>query len=165
MAVIRDTTEKEPPTLSKRKKRTLVSSAYSNAVNLTSGRNNIMLLEWCCSDSSFFGMPSVDSRGCTVIRLTMRQDMTIDYGYRYAQSAANNAPRDNTIFVWFAIPCTGGSPWQNVNKRLPGGMERIQENWALLQKLWRKLVSVVDWLSQTGSKRRICIEWPKGCDY
>ena len=72
--------------------------------NPTLERDNRVLLEWCCSDSSFFGMPSVDSKGCTVIRLTVREDMTTDYGYRYAQSAVNNAPRNNTIFLWSAIP-------------------------------------------------------------
>ena len=109
----------------------------------------------------------VDSRGCIVIRLTVGEDMTTDYGYRYAQSAVNNAPRDNTMFLWSAIPCTctGGSPWQSLNKRLPGGMERIQEHWALSWKLWKKRICFVDWLSQTGRKWRICIVWPKGCDY
>ena len=92
-ADIKDTTEKKSPTLSKKLRRTLIGGV----ANPTSGRNYINLLEWCCSDSSFFGMPSVDSKGCTVTCLTMREDMTIDYGYRYAQSAVNNAPRDNTI--------------------------------------------------------------------
>ena len=78
MADAKDTTKKEPPTISKRKRRTLMSSAYSIAANSISSRNNIMLLEWCCSDYSFFGMPSVDSKGCTVTRLTMREDMTTD---------------------------------------------------------------------------------------
>ena len=123
----KDTTEKKSPTPSKNNRRTLMAGV----ANPTSGRNNIMLLEWCCSDSSFFGMPSVDSKGCIVTRLTMREDITTDYGYRYAQSAFNNAPRANTICLWSAIPCTGGSPWQNLNKRLPRGMERIQEHWAL----------------------------------
>ena len=47
--------------------------------NPLSERYNIIVLEWCCSDSSFFGMPSVDSKGRTASRLTMREDMTIDY--------------------------------------------------------------------------------------
>ena len=131
MAETKDTSKKEPPTLSKHKRRTLMGGAATP----TSGRNNRILLEWCCSDSTFFWMPSVDSRGCTVTRLTMREDMTIDYKYGYARSAVNNAPRDNTMFLWSASPCTGGSPWQSLNKRLPGGMERIQEHWALCRKL------------------------------
>ena len=104
MADTKDTTKKEPPTLSKRKKRTLMSSAYSNAANPTSGRHNLILREWCCSDSSFFGMPSVDSRGCTVTRLTMREDMTTYYGYRYAQSAVNNAPETTPYFCGLPSP-------------------------------------------------------------
>ena len=80
MADTKDTTQKEPPTLSKRKKRTLMSSAYSNAANPISSRDNTILIEWCCSDSSFFGVPTVASRGCTVTRLTMRDVMPTDYG-------------------------------------------------------------------------------------
>ena len=103
---IKDTTEKKLQTFSNNGRLTLMGGV----ANPTSERDNILLLDWCCSDSSFFGMPSVDSKGCTVTRLTMREDMTTDYGYRYAQSAVNNAPRNNTIFLWCAIPCTGGSP-------------------------------------------------------
>ena len=128
-------------------------------------KNNRVLLKWCCSDFSFFGMPSVDSIGCTVTRLTMREDMITDYGYKYAQSAVNNAPRDNTVFLWSAIPCKGGSPWHNLNKKLPGGMERIQALWALFRKRWKKRICFVDWLNQTGRNLIICIEWPKGCAY
>ena len=114
-------------------------------------KNNRMLLDWCCSDSSFFGMPSVDSRGCTVTRLTMRHDVITDYGYTHAQSAFSSAPKGATVFLlWSAIPCTGSSPWHRLHKRLPGGMERIQTHWDLFRQLWKKLVSFVDWLSQTG---------------
>ena len=38
----------------------------------------------------------------------MREDRAIDYGYKYAQYAINNAPRDNTVFWWSAIPCVYG---------------------------------------------------------
>ena len=131
----------------------------------TSSRLNHVLLEWCGSDSSFFGMPSVDSKGCTVTRLTMREDVTTDHGFGYAQSAANNAPKDSMIFLWPAIACTGVSPWQNLNKNLPGGMGRIQEHWNVFRNRWKKRVSFVDWLSQAGRRWRTCIERPKGCYY
>ena len=89
-----DTTENKMPTLSNNSRRTPIGSV----ANPTSGKDNRVLLEWRCSDFLFFGMPSVDSKGCTVTRLTMREDMTTDYGYRYAQSAVNNAPNQKTFY-------------------------------------------------------------------
>ena len=95
MAEAKDTTKKESPTLSKNRRRTPMGGVATP----TPGKHNIILLEWCCSDSSFFGMPSVDSRGCTVTRLRMREGMTTDYGYKCARSAVNNASKDNTVFL------------------------------------------------------------------
>lgn len=77
---------------------------------------NILLLEWCCFDALFFGMPSHESNTCSVVRLTEREDMTTDYGFRFAQSAVNNSGKDNMVLIWSAIPCTGGPPWQNINQ-------------------------------------------------
>ena len=54
----KDTTEKKLPTLSENSRRTLMGGV----ANPTSGKDNRVLLERCCSDSSFFGMPSVDSK-------------------------------------------------------------------------------------------------------
>ena len=79
-------------------------------------QTNRLLLEWCCSDTSFFGMPSQDSKTCTVIRLTEREDMTSDDGYRFAQSAVNNSDNNSMVLIWSAFPFPGGSPWQNINK-------------------------------------------------
>ena len=62
-------------------------------------------------------MPSHETKACSVVRLTEREDMTTDYGIRFAQSAVNNSSKDNMVLVWSAIPCTGGSPLQNINKR------------------------------------------------
>ena len=49
------------PTSSKNKTKTLSLTGGVAAPN--PGKHNRILLEWCCSDFSFFGMPSVDSRG------------------------------------------------------------------------------------------------------
>ena len=143
------------------KKLSLSGGVAAHAAN----KINRMLLEWCCSDFSFFGMPSVDSRGCTVTRLTMREDMTSDVGCKCVQSAVNTAPKGATVLLWSAIPCTGGSPWHNFNKRLLGGMERIQEHWALFRTLWNTFVNFDHWLSQTGRRWINCTVWQKGCGY
>ena len=86
-----------------------------------------IVLEWCCSVSSFFGMTSADSKGFT---LTCYGEVTTtDDGFHDAQFAVNDAPNKPMIPLWSAILCTGGSPWQNSNKHEPGGMEKIKEQW------------------------------------
>ena len=60
-------------------------------------------------------MKSHESKTCSVVRLTEREDMTTDDGYRFAQSAVNSSNKRNMVLIWSAIPCTGGSPWQNIN--------------------------------------------------
>ena len=73
--------------------------------------------------------------------------MTADFGFRVAQAEVSTTHDDNVVLIWSAIPCTGGSPWQNINKCIPGGKERIQEHLKLFRALWNIFVSVVDWLS------------------
>ena len=62
--------------------------------------------------------PSGESQGCRVFRLTKREDMTTDYGLEFAKAFFDGAPRHVAICLWVSIPCTGGSPWQNMNKHL-----------------------------------------------
>ena len=72
-------------------------------------QTNRLLLEWCCSDTSSFGMPFHESKTRSMVRLTEREDMTTDDGYRFAQSAVNNSNNNHMVLVESAIPCTGGS--------------------------------------------------------
>ena len=41
------------------------------------------------------------------------------------------------VFFYGSLPCTGGSPWTNVNKDLPNGSERIAEQQQLFNKLFK----------------------------
>ena len=91
--------------------------------------------------------------------------MTTAYGFLFPQSAVNNSSKDNMVFIWSAIPRTGGSPWQNINTFLLGGEERIQGHLKIFTALWKKLVMFVDWIISIGTRWRICIEWPKNCAY
>ena len=101
-------------------------------------QTNRLLLEWCCSDTSFFGMPSQDSKTCSVVRLTEREDMTTDDGYLFAQSAVNSSNTNNMVFIWSAIPFTGGPPWQHINTLFPGGEERIQGHLRIFKALFEE---------------------------
>ena len=87
-----------------------------------------LLREWCCGENSLLGKPSVFSKGCSVVRLTQREYMTTHHGVHFAKASVERAPPDVLVVIWTALPCTGGSPWQNINKHLPGGMDRLNEH-------------------------------------
>ena len=76
--------------------------------------------------------------------------MTTDYGFRFALSAVNSLRKNNMVLIWSATPCTGGSPWQNINKLLPGGEERIQSHLKMSRSLWKNLAMFVDWIISMG---------------
>ena len=69
-------------------------------------------------------MPSHDSKPCSVARLTEREDMTTDSGFRFAQCSVNNAKDDTMVFICSAVPCTGGSHGKTSTFIL-GGAEAI----------------------------------------
>ena len=124
-----------------------------------------MTLEFCCGLDSLMGRPSYESRRSNHVRLTEREDMTSAAGIEFAKAAANSAPPDILIVIWTALPCTGGSPWQNINRRLPGCMERLRKQWQLFVKLWNRLQDFTSWLNSIRRRWRIVIEWPRNCAY
>eukprot|EP00972_Heterocapsa_arctica_P030801 4532981-Heterocapsa_arctica.AAC.1 len=71
-----------------------------------------VIVEFCCGKDSLMGEESCQRDGCEVIRITMEDDVT-------TTSAMEAVQRPNCL-LWFAIPCTGGSPWQNINRLKPG---------------------------------------------
>ena len=95
-----------------------------------------MLLEWCRSHESLLGRPCLESRRCGITRLIEAEDMTTESGFRYAQSAMESCSKDTFICIWSAIPVTGGSPWQNMNRLMPGGQDKSQTHFDLCLKLW-----------------------------
>ena len=60
--------------------------------------------------------------GCSATRLTLEDDVTINQGL----CKAIEAVRSDNCFLRASIPCTGGSPWQNINSKKLGGLERIR---------------------------------------
>ena len=73
------------------------------------------------------------------------------------------------IILWVAIPCTGGSSWQHVNRarfKRTGNEEalaRIDDHWVVYRKLWSSFVTVAEAVRARGG--HIAIEWPHRCDY
>ena len=76
---------------------------------------------------------------------------------------AIEAVRYDNCLLSASIPCTGGSPWQNINSQKPGGLEKIKEHKRLFNKIWTSFKIVAKECRKHGG--RIAIEWPKGCEY
>ena len=85
--------------------------------------------------------------------------MTINQGLYKAIEAV----RSDNCLLWAPIPCTGGSPWQKINSKKPGGPERIKEHQILFNKIQASFRIVAKECHKHGG--RIAIEWPKGCEY
>eukprot|EP00972_Heterocapsa_arctica_P011207 1641831-Heterocapsa_arctica.AAC.1 len=62
------------------------------------------------------GEKSRQRDGCEVIRIAKENDVTTAKGLKMAMEAVKRP----SCMLWVAIPCTGGSPWQHINKMKPG---------------------------------------------
>ena len=130
------------------------------------GDCNRLFLEYCCGDESRFGQQTKKSKGCYVLRLTQREDMTKLEGIALALSCVkawckSRDPR--MIIIWGSIPCTGGSNWWNINKRgaSPEGLLDHQRLIETFKILWRGCIFQV--ILDCGGA--VANEWPSSCSY
>ena len=65
--------------------------------------------------------------------------------------------------VWISLPCTGGSPFQSVNKLKPGGIARLHKHWRVFRRLWIQTRLLIDEAVAAGFT--VALEWPSGCAY
>ena len=121
------------------------------------------LFEFCCGENSKLGIHAGD---CIVVRLTAAHDMTSETGLAYALAKVDEAIQaDGDILLWSSMPCTGGSPWQNINKRHESARAKIKEHINLFNKLWVSFVKMATYVKSASSHAHIAMEWPKGCSY
>ena len=52
-----------------------------------------------------------------------------------------------------------------MNRLMPGGEETWQQHFDPFMRRCTTFVSFIDWISKGPRPWRLCIEWPKGCDY
>ena len=71
------------------------------------------LVEVCCGHDSVLGQDSSETQRCRKIRITVDDDFTSRAGLN---KTLHEIEGPNTL-VWASLPCTGGSPWQHLNKR------------------------------------------------
>ena len=78
------------------------------------------IVELCRGGNSKIGQSKYQRDGCTVTRLTLEDDVITNQGLYKAIEAV----RSENCLLWASIPCTGGSPWQNINVKKPGGPDK-----------------------------------------
>ena len=75
------------------------------------------VVELCCSDHSLLGKESA-MRSMNHTRVTERKDFTSEIGFRYVLNRIERFRSPGScVLLWVSMPCTGGSPWQIVNRR------------------------------------------------
>ena len=77
---------------------------------------------------------------------------------QYASSGFN-------VLLWGAIPCTGGSPWQSYNIKLPGVAAKIRRHIALYRKLFANFSVLAKYVYSLGLRGFVVNEWPERCKY
>ena len=105
------------------------------------------------------GQNTSHSKGCRIIRITEEIGAaTIEGAYLAAKGCSSN-----NAMIFAAIPCTGGSPFQHLNKHKPDGMRKIREHIKEMLPLLRIFESLCHIAKDSNCK--ICMEWPTGCTY
>lgn len=117
------------------------------------------IVEFCYGPNSLLGQPIKESDGCNVIRLTEEHDVTTPAGLVFAKKAVSVG----NCLLWASMPCTGGSPWFNINAKRPGGLRPLRQHVMKFNLIWKAFVSTAKMCLQHGGM--ICIEWPTNCRY
>jgi hypothetical protein len=97
------------------------------------------------------------------VRVTINEDATTDKCTQELIQLIKDHP-DIPILLFAAIPCTGGSQWQNINRRKPGEEAKLAYHRRIFKKIWKNFVKICEVLLK-NPLNRVAIEWPKGCAY
>jgi hypothetical protein len=97
---------------------------------------------------------------CKIVEITEEDDFTNPAGFKKVVEALLG---DNVV-VFASLPCTGGSPWQIVNKKHPACRRLLIKHHQLFNKLFRSLVKLFADYATRGDIP-ILFEWPRCCRY
>ena len=122
-----------------------------------------VIIEFCCGENSKIGNEA-PLYGCRSERLTIREDMRSQKGLEHALNIVRDAhSRNEMILLWGAIPCTGGSAWQNYNRQFPSAAAKIRIHLRNFCKLFRNFKAIAREVILCGGI--VVNEWPTGCSY
>jgi hypothetical protein len=114
----------------------------------------------CTDRNSFLKQCNAYGQQCNIVEITEEDDFTSEQGYHKVATALQN---DNCV-VFASLPCTGGSPWQIVNKKHPACRRLLKKHHKLFNELFAGLQKLFDEFSPKGSIP-IVFEWPRCCRY
>ncbi len=125
-----------------------------------------LLIEFCCGEDSYMGTRATYNKGCKLIRLTEKDDMSTEKGLAKALKILDDPTiKDGNILLWSAIPCTGGSAWNryNFHKGSYKTKRKIANHWKLFRAIWKSFVIIAEKVMKLGG----CVvnEWPRECEY
>lgn len=118
------------------------------------------IVDFCTSFDSWIWKMAPPN--CEVVRLTIDDDLTSAEGLAKVLAAVSDP--NVQVLLFGALPCTGGSQWQNINwKRGPDQQDKTQGHWDIFEVLFDNFVKVAAACSQNGGHS--AIEWPCACSY
>jgi hypothetical protein len=122
-----------------------ITPAVLKQGGMLSNSHNRVIIEYCCGPNSKIGQETKVS--------------TINSILHFISTVPNDIP----IMLFSAMPCTGGSPWQNINFRKPSGPRLMLKHKRLFQALWTGFEKLTQAVHDRNG--HISIEWPRGCKY
>ena len=137
---------------------------FSLAINLIEVPRDVPCFVLLCSEErnwfTFLQNKMQDEMKFHVVPITEDDDMLSPYGI----SKARRCLRTKLDSVFFAGPCTGGSPWNRINRWVSEATTQlIEAKKQIFWAMWEVFTSVLCELINLGSPA--LLELPRGCDY
>ena len=137
---------------------------FSLAINLIEVPRAVPCFVLLCSEErnwfTFLQNKMKDEMKFHVVPITEDDDMLSPYGI----SKARRCLRTKLDSVFFAGPCTGGSPWNRINRWVSEATTQlIEAKKQIFWAMWEVFASVLSELINMGSPA--LLELPRGCDY
>ena len=137
---------------------------FSLAINLIEVPRAVPCFVLLCSEErnwfTFLQNKMKDEMKFHVVPITEDDDMLSPYGI----SKARRCLRTKLDSVFFAGPCTGGSPWNRINRWVSETTTQlIEAKKQIFWAMWEVFASVLSELINMGSPA--LLELPRGCDY
>ena len=105
------------------------------------------------------GDKSYANNGCSVMRCSLRDDVTTNAGLKRAVDGVSKPG----CLLWASMPCIGVSPWQRINRHKPGGLKKFDAHIKDWYKIWTAFKVVArECIKHDG---HVAVEWPSACDY
>ena len=137
---------------------------FSLAINLIEVPRAVPCFVLLCSEErnwfTFLQNKMKDEMKFHVVPITEDDDVLSPYGI----SKARRCLRTKLDSVFFAGPCTGGSPWNRINRWVSEATTQlIEAKKQIFWAMWEVFASVLSELINMGSPA--LLELPRGCDY